>query len=77
MDNLKSTLDNLLQYTSGLPAGDESGGDSGHDRDTDGEMENGEDHKVKATAKSNRKVRQYSFENSPWLTRTIYNRLQT
>ena len=52
-ERLRSTLDTLVLYTS-LNSGDD--GDSGHDRETDGEFENTEDRKVKAEAKSNRKV---------------------
>jgi hypothetical protein len=47
-------LDNLVAYIS-TNSGDD--GDSGHDRETDGEFGNdNEDRKVKAQAKSNRKV---------------------
>ena len=43
-------------YTS-LNSGDDNySGDSGHDRETDAEIGNNEDRKVKAEAKSNRKV---------------------
>ena len=52
-EHLRSTLDTLVMYTS-ANSGDD--GDSGHDRDTDGESGNNEDRKVKAEAKSNRKV---------------------
>jgi len=38
------------------PGDDSYSGDSGHDRETDGEIGNHEDRKVKAEAKSNRKV---------------------
>ena len=50
---LCSTLDSLSTYTS-TSFGDD--GDSGHDREADGEIGNNEDRKVKAEAKSNRKV---------------------
>ena len=52
-EHLRSTLDSLVMYTSGNSGDD---GDSGHDRETDGEIGNNEDRKVKAEAKSNRKV---------------------
>lgn len=53
-EHLRSTLDSLVMYTS-ITSGDD--GDSGHDRETDGEIgTNNEDRKVKAEAKSNRKV---------------------
>ena len=52
-EHLRSTLDTLVMYTS-VNSGDD--GDSGHDRETDGEFGNNEDRKVKAEAKSNRKV---------------------
>ena len=52
-DHLRSTLDSLVMYT---PVNSGDDGDSGHDRETDGEIENNEDRKVKAEAKSNRKV---------------------
>ena len=52
-EHLRSTLDSLVTYTS-VNSGDD--GDSGHDRETDGEIGNNEDRKVRAEAKSNRKV---------------------
>ena len=52
-EHLRSTLDSLVMYTS-TNSGDD--GDSGHDRETDGEIGSNEDRKVKAEAKSNRKV---------------------
>ena len=52
-EHLHSTLDSLVMYTS-VNSGDD--GDSGHDREADGEFGNNEDRKVKAEAKSNRKV---------------------
>jgi hypothetical protein len=53
-EHLRSTLDDtLIMYTS-VNSGDD--GDSGHDRETDGEFGDNEDRKVKAEAKSNRKV---------------------
>ena len=55
-EHLRSTLDNLVMYTS-VNSGDD--GDSGHDRETDGEIGNNEDRKVRAEAKSNRKVTFY------------------
>jgi hypothetical protein len=48
-----------MEYTSGLSAEDDNG-DSGHDRETDGELGGAEERKVKAAAKSNRKV-SYTF----------------
>ncbi|KDR85725.1 hypothetical protein GALMADRAFT_84824 [Galerina marginata CBS 339.88] len=60
-DNLRATLDNLMQYTSGLADDDE--GDSGHDRETDGELVGAEEHKVKAAAKSNRKIADLEITN--------------
>jgi hypothetical protein len=54
-EHLRSTLDTLVMYTTSVNSGDE--GDSDHDRETDGEIgNNSEDRKVKAEAKSNRKV---------------------
>jgi hypothetical protein len=47
-----------MQYTSGLSAEGEDR-DSGHDRETDGELGGAEERKVKAAAKSNRKVYYY------------------
>lgn len=55
-EHLRSTLDNLVMYTSINSGDDNYSGDSGHDRETDGEIESNEDRKVKAEAKSNRKV---------------------
>ena len=56
VEHLRSTLDSLVMYTS-LNSGDDNySGDSGHDRETDAEIGNNEDRKVKAEAKSNRKV---------------------
>ena len=52
-EHLRSTLDSLVVYASGNSGDD---GDSGHDRETDGEIGDNEDRKVKAEAKSNRKV---------------------
>ncbi|KAF8971712.1 hypothetical protein BDZ97DRAFT_1901432 [Flammula alnicola] len=54
--NLRTTLDNLMQYTAGTGSADDEDGSSGQDHGTDGELEGAEDHKVKAAAKSNRKV---------------------
>ncbi|CAA7264780.1 unnamed protein product [Cyclocybe aegerita] len=62
LEQLKSTLDSLMEYTAGLPSTDESGGDSAHDRDTDGEMEQAE-RKVKAAAKSDRKIADLEITN--------------
>jgi len=49
--SMHDVLDNLMQYTSAMNSGpeDDDDGDSGVGRD-------GEEHKVKAEAKSNRKV---------------------
>ena len=55
VSELRTTLNNLMEYTSGLSAEDDDG-DSGHDREMDGELGGAEDRKVKAAAKSNRKV---------------------
>ena len=55
-EHLRSTLDSLVMYTTTNSGDDSYSGDSGHDRETDGEIENNEDRKVKAEAKSNRKV---------------------
>jgi hypothetical protein len=52
---LRATLDNLLNYTSVNSPDDNWSGDSGQDRDTDG-GEDAEERKVKAEAKSIRKV---------------------
>ena len=54
-ERLRSTLDNLVVYDS-INSADDDTGDSSHDRETDGEIEDIEDPKVKAEAKSNRKV---------------------
>lgn len=54
---LRSTLDNLVRYNEMNFKEDNYSGDSGHDRDTDGEPDS-EERKVKAQAKSNRKVRE-------------------
>ncbi|PPQ63839.1 hypothetical protein CVT24_009789 [Panaeolus cyanescens] len=59
-DQLRSTLDTLLQYTSTL---DEVGRESGHDQDSDAEPEENEEHKVKAAAKSNRKIADLEITN--------------
>lgn len=48
-DHLSLTLNNLIQYTSDLPSADETAGGT-EDESAD------EEHKVKAAAKSNRKV---------------------
>jgi len=53
VSELRTTLDNLMRYTSGLEDDDR---DSGHDRETDGELGGAEERKVRAAAKSNRKV---------------------
>ena len=53
-EHLRSTLDSLVMYNTSVNSGDDA--DSGHDRETDGEIGNNEDRKVKAEAKSNRKV---------------------
>jgi len=53
VSELRTTLDNLMLYTSGLEDDDR---DSGHDRETDGELGGAEERKVRAAAKSNRKV---------------------
>jgi hypothetical protein len=66
-EHLRSSLDSLVMYTS-FNSGDD--GDSGHDRETDGEIgSNNEDRKVKAEAKSNRKV--------GFLCRPFFNLLPT
>ena len=54
VEHLRSTLDDTLVMYTSANSGDD--GDSGHDRETDGELGNNEDRKVKAEAKSNRKV---------------------
>ncbi|KAF4611755.1 hypothetical protein D9613_004242 [Agrocybe pediades] len=56
--SMRDVLDNLLQYTSGLksPTDDDDDGESGVGRD-------GEDHKVKAEAKSNRKIADLEITN--------------
>jgi len=47
-----------------MNSGDDSySGDSGHDRETDGEIRNNEDRKVKAEAKSNRKIADLEITN--------------
>lgn len=58
--NLRSTLDSLVMYTS-INSGDD--GDSGHDRETDGEIGHNEDREVKAEAKSNRKIADLEITN--------------
>ena len=58
--HLTATLDNLVQYASGLPSADDSAltsDDDNNDKD--------EEHKVRAAAKSNRKVLGYSFTALP------------
>ncbi|KAF8167361.1 hypothetical protein B0H34DRAFT_13708 [Crassisporium funariophilum] len=65
-DHLRSTLDNLLQYSS-MHSGEENySGDSGQDRDTDGEIGD-EGRKVKAEAKSNRKIADLEITNKSLL----------
>lgn len=56
---LRATLDNLVHYTSVNSPDDNWSGDSGQDRDTDG-GEDTEERKVKAEAKSIRKVNFWS-----------------
>lgn len=51
-----------MEYTSGLPAEDDDG-DSSHDRETDGELGGAEERKVKAAAKSNRKIADLEITN--------------
>ncbi|KIM47533.1 hypothetical protein M413DRAFT_439200 [Hebeloma cylindrosporum] len=62
VSELRTTLNNLMEYTSGLPAEDDDG-DSSHDRETDGELGGAEERKVKAAAKSNRKIADLEITN--------------
>ncbi|KAF9531925.1 hypothetical protein CPB83DRAFT_47987 [Crepidotus variabilis] len=55
MDHLKSTLDNLMDYTSGLPSAEDD--DASEDQGGDDER------KVKATAKSKRKIADLEITN--------------
>ncbi|RDB27587.1 hypothetical protein Hypma_003888 [Hypsizygus marmoreus] len=55
-DRLRNTLDNLMRYTEIASREDTHSGDSGHDRETDGEPVDAAERKVRAEAKSNRKV---------------------
>ncbi|KAF8078957.1 hypothetical protein FPV67DRAFT_1403544 [Lyophyllum atratum] len=61
-DRLRSTLDNLLLYNEMNTREDNYSGDSGQDRETDGEGES-EARKVKAEAKSNRKIADLEITN--------------
>ncbi|GLB35835.1 hypothetical protein LshimejAT787_0301230 [Lyophyllum shimeji] len=61
-ERLRSTLDNLLLYAEMPSREDNYSADSGQDRETDGEMES-EERKVRAEAKSNRKIADLEITN--------------
>ncbi|TFK41844.1 hypothetical protein BDQ12DRAFT_645116 [Crucibulum laeve] len=61
-DNLHETLDNLVRYSAMNPREDNYSGDSGQDRETD-VGHNNEERKIKAEAKSNRKIADLEITN--------------
>ncbi|RDB29235.1 hypothetical protein Hypma_015858 [Hypsizygus marmoreus] len=63
-DRLRNTLDNLMRYTTEIASREDThSGDSGHDRETDGEPVDAAERKLKAEAKSNRKIADLEITN--------------